>query len=122
MKQTVLTIIIIILVALIASGTTYLIMINKNDNKVNETTNNTSKEQDNKVEDGVKLISTKKSNDTIIQKYQVVLNGKEKELELKYYCEDVNKEMKLGTMMNKILIIFLVKKTLINKLTVIIFI
>ena len=102
MKQTVLTIIIIILVALIASGTTYLIMINKNDNKVNETTNNTSKEQDNKVEDGVKLISTKKSNDTIIQKYQVVLNGKEKELELKYYCEDVNKEMPFMHLVGKI--------------------
>lgn len=86
-KNTVLYIIITILLIIIAVGITYIIM-DKNDinNNPNENNNQVKVEEENKEElkDGVTLKDTYQENDTIIQEYEIILNGKKANVQIKF--------------------------------------
>lgn len=81
----------LILVAAISSGVTY-ILIKSNNAEQNQTPNNDKPlEEDNQptenLKSGFKLLSTDKVNDTIIQKYELILNSKKQEIDIKYTYE-----------------------------------
>lgn len=99
MKKNILVYVIILIFACALTGTlTYIYMNNQNneteikDNNIqNEEENNKNQEDNNKVvlEDGVKLLTTEWINDIIgykvaIQKYQIILNGNEKIIEVAF--------------------------------------
>ena len=93
-KNTILYIIITILLIVIAVGVTYIIMDNNNktETKEEENNNNENNEQENietpTIEDGITLKNTIINNDTIIQKYEAVLNGKVNNITITYTYEN----------------------------------
>lgn len=79
----------IILVVVIACGITYMIAINNNktETKEEENNNNETTEQEPTIEDGITLKNTYQSDDEMIQEYEVVLNGKEQNMNIIYTQE-----------------------------------
>jgi len=81
-------VLIVILIGVIASGTTYILMKDNNKTEVKEN----KKEQDNKEnaekpivkEDGVKLSKIYDLDDKIIEEFEVTLNGKTKNMKIVY--------------------------------------
>ena len=88
-------IIILILVVVIACSITYAITISNNNNEMNN--NNENNEQENGeepvLEDGITLKDTDKEGESIIQEYEVVLNGIKNNFNINYTyesCYDTN--------------------------------
>lgn len=82
-------VIILILVVVISCGITYILTINKNHEETKEPVDNDKKEETpNKeeliLEDGVTLKNTTMNNDTIIQEYEIILNGKKQNIKIIY--------------------------------------
>ncbi len=108
LEKYILIVISFILVVFLASGTTYLIMDNKNKNNDN-INNNDNVNQDNKekedviLSDGIKLKDIKKIGDKVTENFEIVLNGKKKDflVEFKYEKdEQFNSEYIIGTFNN----------------------
>ena len=88
-------IIILILVVVVACSITYAITISNNNNEMNN--NNENNEQENGeepvLEDGITLKDTDKEGESIIQEYEVVLNGIKNNFNINYTyesCYDTN--------------------------------
>ncbi len=79
LEKSIYAVIILVLVAAIACGTTYLVMMDK------DNTNTENNEEINKnSNDGVKLVDVKLVGDEIIKNFDVTLNGKQNTLTVKY--------------------------------------
>lgn len=79
-------IIALILVAAISSGATYVLIKNNNIEQKEPTSDKTLEENKpiENLKSGFKLLSTESINDTIIQKYEVILNDKKQTLNVNY--------------------------------------
>lgn len=84
MKKNISYIIIVLLVALLASGITYAVMKGKNDNN----SKNESPKEEEKTKDGVKLLDINSSNNQIKEKFELTLNGKKKDFEVLFEKKD----------------------------------
>ena len=84
-EKSILIVIIIILVAVIASGATYIIMSNKEE-KTNK--DNSNAETNNNLNDNVKLANAKKEPNKIIEEFNIVLNGDEKNISIEFTYND----------------------------------
>ena len=75
----------IILVVVIACGITYIIATNNNKTETKEENNEQNNNQEEPIlEDGVTLKNTTTNNSTIIQEYEVILNGKKNNFNVNY--------------------------------------
>lgn len=104
MKKYIPYIIITILLIVIAIGATYIIMDHKKDNNVTENnnqenntqnnpSNKTDKNEETKKEDKVAFKSIKEIDNTIVEEFEITLNGKTKSFKIKYILEE---EKELG--------------------------
>jgi len=79
-----------ILVGVLSAGVTYIILNNKEENKVTEN-NNTENNDSVAIENSIKLDKTYELEDKIFQEYRIVLNNKEQILKIEYsYTFDEN--------------------------------
>ena len=80
----------IILVVVIACGITYMMIVNNNktETKEEENNNNETTEQEPTIEDGITLKDTYQSDDEIIQEYEIILNGKQNNININYTYSD----------------------------------
>ena len=86
-KNTILYIITTIVLIVIAVGTTYIIMNNKNNEEITEPSNNDNNQEEQVLKDSITLKNTYQEGNNIIQEYQVVLNGKERNMNIIYTQE-----------------------------------
>lgn len=85
MKKSMLYVMIVVLLCVISSGVTYIIMSEKDNNKVIDT--DKDKEQDKNEEvkkDSIKLKDVKLVGDNIFQEFEVTLNGKTNIMKINY--------------------------------------
>ena len=85
-KNTIFYIIITILLIIIAVGITYIIMDNKNGEKIPETNNKeeNNNEEETVLKDGVTLKDTYQKNDSIIQEYEMILNNQQQSFNINF--------------------------------------
>ena len=100
MKKNTLYIVIGILIVIIAAGATYIFLISKEHSNVSnnnvqdsedkEDINNSDNEteQPETVSDKVELTSIKRVNDTVVEEYEITLNGKSKIAQVVFKLED----------------------------------
>lgn len=86
----------LILIVVIACGITYIITTNNNETETKEEPNNNQEENNNNeeptLEDNITLKNTTMNNDTIIQEYEIILNGKTNNLNIFYTYENCREE------------------------------
>ncbi len=86
-------VIILVLVTAIVSGSIYLVMRDKdstntdNNKEVNDKDKENNKGETEELIDGVKLIDVKKQEDKIVETFEIVLNGKKKEMNFQFEYE-----------------------------------
>ena len=87
-ERSIYIVIIIILGAVIVSTITYIVMTNKDDKKINNTENNIENNDNEKLSDKIEFKSVKEENNKIIETYNMVLNGKSKDLIIEYSLDE----------------------------------
>ena len=95
-KNTILYVIIVILLIIIAIGATYIVVSNKNKTEIQEPNSNERfpiedepiDEKELTLEDGVTLKNVNKKDNTVIQEYEMVLNGEKKTFEVNFNIEE----------------------------------
>ena len=98
-KNTILYIIITILLIIIAVGITYIIMNNQNNEEITEPSNNDNNQEENNnneeptLEDNITLKNTTMNNDTIIEEYEIILNGKKSNININYTYDECRENL-----------------------------